>query len=80
MIFSISIYAVCENAEILGKVYTGSVSLLGKSQNNVTHICWVIKKWLYASPLMSNWTYIQGDSLPDQQTLRGDNRHEDKHY
>ena len=24
--------------------------------------------------------YIQGDSLPDQQTLRGDSRHENKHY
>ena len=25
-------------------------------------------------------TNMQGDSLPDQQTLRGDSRHEDKHY
>ena len=24
--------------------------------------------------------YIQGDSLPEQQILRGDSRHEDKHY
>ena len=24
--------------------------------------------------------YIQGDSLPDQQTLWGDSRHEAKHY
>ena len=24
--------------------------------------------------------YIQGDSLPDQQSLRGDSRHEDKYY
>ena len=25
-------------------------------------------------------TTIQGDSLPDQLTLRGDSRHEDNHY
>ena len=25
-------------------------------------------------------TYIQSDSLPDQQTLRGDGGHEDQHY
>ena len=28
----------------------------------------------------SRCVYIQGVLLPDQQTLRGDSRHEDKHY
>ena len=26
------------------------------------------------------YIYIQGGSLPDEQTLRDDSRHEDKHY
>ena len=30
--------------------------------------------------LRNNSVHIQGVLLPDRQTLRGDSRHEDKHY
>ena len=35
---------------------------------------------VFSNICMHTYVYIQGVLLPDRQTLRGDSRHEDKHY